>query len=464
MTDRFDAFHLPGFEPAGFVEVAARDLRIRVPRLEQTDIRTIASRLRDARAALLNVSIDSIVAAIDQAATLLAEDSEFRREALRLLPAATGYSPTMCEYVLDRMAVDWRRDALDTLLAAELDNPAILDGFVEDPRTRRRITARGPDPCLHVFSGNVPGVAVTSLVRTLLVRGASLGKTARGEPVLPVLFARALRTIAPDIADSIAVTYWPSDQTALLDAAAESAEFIIVYGADEAVRAVRRAAAPNTRVVVHGPRMSIGIVGANALNSTDSARAVAASIARATATFDQQGCVSPHAVFVQLGASISPRQLAHFIEEQLDAFERVMPRARLSPEEAAAIRNAKTRAEFAAYAGAETEVLPLEDRPYAVIFDARENFEPSCLNRVLYVRTFIETHDLARILHPHRASLQSAAIDGFDESDARALARTLVDTGFTRITSFDRLPFPSSAWHHDGSAPLRELIRFIDWE
>jgi len=461
----FDAFHLPGFKAGEYDEIQARNLSIRVPRLTTTDVQEIAARLRLARAHLMQIPIGDIVKSIDAAAQMFAsDDSGFRQEALRLLPAATGYSSQMCAYVLDHMVAGWRSDALNELLRSELDDTAILDGFVDDPRTGYRIAARGPDPCLHIFSGNVPGVAVTSLIRALLVRGASLGKTARGEPVLPVLFARALDAVAPALANTIAVTHWPSEQTQLLDAAAAEADIIVVYGGTDAVRAARIAAPPNTRVVVHGPRMSIGFVGHAGLQKTDDARAIAASIALTTATFDQQGCVSPHAVFVQLGASVTPRQLAAMIAEELEKLEHTLPRAALLPEEAAAIRTAKTRAEFASYAGAETEVLPLQDRPFAVIYDARANFEPSCLNRVLYVKTFAELQDIARILRPYRASLQSAALDGFDETDARIAARSLANAGITRITTFERLPFPPATWHHDGSLPLRELLHFIDWD
>jgi len=465
MSSTFDAFHLPATESVDYAEVTARALTIRVPRLTPSDVQAIVARLRDARTRLLTIPLADIVHAIDAAAAMLTDPhAELYAEAMRLLPAATGYSPQMCAYILEHMAPDWRKDALDRLLIAELGNPAVLDRFIDDPNTDRRITGRGPDPCLHVFSGNVPGVAVTSLIRALLVRGASLGKTALDEPVLPVLFARALRSVAPAIADTVAVTYWASGQTELLDAAASEADVAVVYGGSDAVRALRRAAAPNTRVVAHGPRLSIGFVGRGALRNVESARKLAASIARATATFDQQGCVSPHAVFVQLGAPVEPRELAEFITEELDTLERTLPRARLTPEEAAAVRNAKTRAEFAAYAGAETTVLPLEDRPFAVIYDARETVEPSCLNRVLYVKTFAEIHDAARVLQPHHASLQSAALAGFGTHEADAIARLLVDTGITRITDFDRLPFPTAAWHHDGSLPLRELIRYADWE
>ena len=54
----------------------------------------------------------------------------------------------------------------------------VLDEFRPSGRGGGRQAAFGPRLAAHVFSGNVPGVAVTSLVRSLLVKAATLGKTA----------------------------------------------------------------------------------------------------------------------------------------------------------------------------------------------------------------------------------------------------------------------------------------------
>jgi hypothetical protein len=131
----------------------------------------------------------------------------------------------------------------------------------------------------------------------------------------------------------------------------------------------------------------------------------------------------------------------------------------VTPEEAVAIRNARTAAEFSA----DSELLGGETEGFSVIFEPSPEFKVSCLNRVVYVKALASPGDVAPLL-PHRELLQSAAVEGFADEEQAELARTLGLHGISRITSFARLPWPPMHWHHDGSSPIRELLRWQDVE
>src|SRR5690606_26082089 len=204
-----------------------------------------------------------------------------RARAAPLLAAATAYSPAMTDLVLDRMAADWRPDVLAGLLDAEFGDPRALDDFVATPARRRR--AFGPGLALNIFAGNVPGVGVTALIRCLLVKAAAIGKTARSEPVLPVLFARLLAEHDPPLGDCLAVTYWPGGDQAAEGAALQHADAVVVYGGEATIRAVRARAPARARLIEHGPRISVAVTTREAL-AAHNAAATAADIARAVAT------------------------------------------------------------------------------------------------------------------------------------------------------------------------------------
>ena len=76
----------------------------------------------------------------------------------------------------------------------------------------------------------------------------------------------------------------------------------------------------------------------------------AAAIARAVAAYDQQGCVSPHAVYVQAGG-VDAMELAAAIARELEVLAESLPARRLNAAEAIAIRGARDRAEFRSIAG-----------------------------------------------------------------------------------------------------------------
>src|SRR5688500_2496975 len=240
----FDAWHLPGLNAADLALVTYRygNLDVRAPQLTAPQLEGVIEHITRARETVRATPIGEIVTAIDAAARAIGQD----RDARVLLREVTGYSQETIEDILDHMVRDWSRDSLETLLRAELEGAS---------------HPIGPRLAFHIFAGNVPGVSVTSVVRALLVRAATLGKTASGEPVLAVLFARALAQAAPHIAETLAITHWPGGTEAIEAVALRDADLIIVYGGADTVREVTARAPAGARIVVHGPKLSLGLVG-----------------------------------------------------------------------------------------------------------------------------------------------------------------------------------------------------------
>lgn len=462
----FDAWYLPGLDADAITDwriLEHGDVTLRVPALGAGDVTATAERLRNARQRVLQGRpLNAIIAAIDRAARELEAGGGFRDEAERLLPAVTRYSLPMARLVLDRMAADWRRGPLETLVELELGSQDRLDGFCNGTGRALR-HAVGPPLTFHVFAGNVPGVAVTSLVRALLVRSASLAKTAADEPVLPVLFARALAATDPELADCIAITYWPgAEEEALARAAAEEADAVVVYGGDAVARTTRRMVPRTTTFILHGPKVSFGIVGRDAL-ARDRVETTARAVARATAVFDQHGCVSPHVVYVEAGAETGSTDFAAAVSAALEDLEKELPRGDITTREAAAIRQLRGAAEFRELAGGDVRVHAGSGTRHTVIHDADPSFTPSCLNRTLWVRRVDDADRVPPLLAPYRHVLQSAALDGLGHR-TESIARLLARAGVSRITDFQRLPWPAPHDLHDGRGPLRELLRWAQLE
>ena len=429
---------------------------LHLPNLSPEQLSAIAQRVLRARTTLLATPVDVIVDAIDRAAAILADPaSDLGKIARTLIPLTTGYSPPMVNHVLERMTRDWRRPALEQLLRNELGDPAVLDHFSESVPRRRR-WAVGAALTAHIFSGNVPGVAVTSLVRALLVKSPSIGKTARAEPILPALFAHALERVSPAIASALAVLYFEGGSQPLEDALLESAELLVIYGGADVVEQLAPCA-PG-RVVIHGPRLSLGVVHDRAAEEPEVIRAAA----RAVATFDQQGCVSPHMIFVLTTDLEHARTFARALSAAFDAVDAELPRGSLSAPEAVAMRNARTQAEFRSEDGHDVELHTSTSA--TVVFESAAAFQASCLNRFVYVAPVESEAALIDLLQPHGELLQSVALEGFEQKEAAGLAMQLGSIGVTRITSLDQLPWPPVDWHHDGASPLGELIRWVDWE
>jgi hypothetical protein len=460
-----DAFHLPALPGVPTVTRAygegADAVELRLPALTPVLVREQARALVEARARWLERRpVDEIVGVIDRVSGRLLDPADaLRIAAERALPAVTRYSPAMVRRVLDHMAADWRAAPLTALLRAEFGDPSVLDGFRPRFGGDGRVAAFGPRLAAHVFSGNVPGVAVTSIVRSLLVKAATLGKTASGEPLLPALFARGIAEEDAELGACLAVAWWPGADEALTRAALESADAVVVYGGAEAVAAVRAQAPAEARVLVYGPRLSFGIVACERLTA-EGAMETARAAALDASTFDQQGCVSPHVFYVEEGGEVGPREWAARLAREMESVERDLPRGPLDPAESSTIHQLRARAEFAP--GAELHASP-EGTAWTVVFEPDPAFEASCLNRVVRVKPVRDADEVPALVADYARLLQTVGVAAAPER-AERLAASLGRLGASRIAPLGALAWPPPAWHHDGHPPLGDLVRWCDLE
>lgn len=409
-----------------------------------------------------------------------------RREALELLPGTSGLSAEMAVAVLDGMAADWTEARLSALLGAELGDAAVLDGFVDRggmngaPPRGRRVMAVGPALCVQIVAGSVPGVGVSALLRSLLVKGPTLLKPGRGDAVLPVLFARGLGEADRALAAALAVVYWPGGERDLEDAALARADVVTVYGSDATVRDLRARAPVTARFVAYHHRVSVGVVGSDALTVTG-ADASAADVARALALFDQRGCVSPQLIYVEEGGQRSPEEFAEALARALAEIEAALPTGPLGPAESSSLHQTRGTAELLA-ASAGGRVIHGDAASWTVLLEPRHGasapseptgtpeaappyaaYPATAAGRVARVRPLASVEALPRLLAPLSGHLQTVGVAGLGDR-LEGVARSLATVGASRVVPFAAVPFPPPWWHHDGGGPLTDLVRWIDLE
>lgn len=463
---RVSASHIPRGIAAGLPAARERiiaendGVEVAAIELDADQVDRVCTALLQARARLSDVPVAHVVRAIDAAARRLLDPSEPERiAALHSLRAISGFSAPMASHILDRIAQDWLAPALEHLLQDELGGHAAVESFAHT-RDGRRLRAVAPPLGLHVFSGNVPGVGVTSIIRALLVRSAVFGKSGAAEPVLAAAFARLLAQTDPRIGACVAMTYWRGGDAALEDAALARVGLVVHYGGAEAISALRSRAPGHVPFVDHGPRISFAVIDATSREPIDR---VPHELARAVALFDQQGCVSPQLAYV-IGTAAQARDIAAATAHALGDVQLELPRGRIGLAEAAAIRELRTRAEFGNIAGDGGELWGPEVLDYSVILSPDPTFEGTCLNRTLLIKYVPDLETLLRAAAPAGMLLQTVGVAGFTADVLTRAAAGFADIGATRITSIRDMPWPPPAWHHDGRGPLRELIRWTDLE
>ena len=436
------------------------------PGLEVLEVGThwlqeLASRLRGSGEVLRSRPVDDLIETLGRVGSRFLEPGDpLRAQALEALPSTTGLSPEMAAAVLDGMAADWTPERLARTVKADFPDPRVLDGFV--PGDRRSLRALGPGLCFQLVSGSVPGVGATALLRSLLVKAPTLVKPGRGDVVLPVLLARALREEDPEVGRALAVVYWPGGRQELEDVALQAADVVTAYGGDANVGTLRRRTPVTTRFLAYHHRVSVGVVGREGLADACVHRVVS-GVAGAVAFFDQRGCVSPQIVFVEEGGSVEPWTFAERLAHALAEVETRLPAGHLDAQEASALHQARGTAEVMAASGTGVRVLHGDDATWTVIYDPAGTVELACVGRVVRVRPVKDVSQIPVRLHSLRGHLQTVAWAGLDERLA-PLAEALARAGATRIAPFDAAPFPPAGWRHDGRGPLEELVRWVDLE
>lgn len=445
-------------------EVVGTTALLEFPVLTSEKISEITEVIQQNRTAYLTqLSTSEIVEKIDQAVQKWLNPAySLRRLAEKLIPEITGYDAEMVRLELKKYMRTFRKKELLRFLDEEFDQPAMLDEF--RPRKSGGMSrVYGPKAIFHVFSGNVPGVQIWSLLMGLLLKSANLGKTSTAEPLLPVLFVQSLAEVDEQLAETIAILPWKGGMTELEKAAVDGAEAIIVYGSNKTVEAVRKLVPLSKKFLTFGHKISLAIVGKEAL-TPDHFYKVVHRLAEDISIYDQQSCLSPQSVLVESGGAINPKQFAQMLAAELDRYEKKRPRATVSNEEAMSINKLRHQAELQALENEQITVYASkQDTAWTVIYHHHPGFDGSPLNR--FVHVFSSQHleaDLEKMLQLE-SYLQSCGIVVLPER-LLPIANLLGSFGINRITPIGKMNSAKPGWHHDGRFNLLDLIRFTDIE
>ena len=464
-TLRWRAGHLPGPPPEGLrwhtlaFEAQGRKAEIEVPAPDAGQMRAIAGDVRAAaRRHLHHRPVDSLIATLDRAvARLLDPTDPRRRRADDLLPVVTGFDPELVRLGLTSYLQAFRAPQLHRFVAEDFTNPKVLDGF--QPAVKGgAVRAYGPGLLAHSWAGNVPGLPLWSLACGLLVKAGSVGKLPSAEPVFASLFAQLLAEIDADLAECLAIVWWKGGERDPAAALYSEADTVLAYGGHAALREVREQVPVTARFLGYGHKLGVALVGRDALDlhrGPAAARLAALDLVR----YEQQGCYSPHLVYVERGGALDPRSFAQHLGAELQALEHRHPRRVPALEEATVIAAWRQAAEWSG-----AEVLGDEHGAWCVV--CREGLQPlapSAGHRCVTVCGVDTLDEVPALLQPHAAFLQTVAL-ATTPSELYRLAGLLGAAGVTRITALGAMTRPEAGWHHDGRFNLADLVRVVEIE
>ena len=341
------------------------------------------------------------------------------------------------------------RESLQRKLRLELgEDPAAEDlphpGFA--PIRRRRYPL---GILLHIAAGNVDGLPAYSVVEGLLAGNINLLKLPSLDRGASLLLLHELGKREPRLRDFLYVFDVPSTDLASLSALAEIADGVVVWGGDEAVTAARRLAAPNTKLITWGHKLSFAYATAAATDGDLSA------LARHMCLTRQLLCSSCQGIFLDTEDRADVEALGRRFFAILREENRRHPPADISLRARAAL-HLRTEALEAHESG--RTVLQGGGVSVTVASDSR--LELSWLGGNCWVKP-LPRRRLLSALKGQKGYLQTAGLLCAPE-EREELSALLARAGLVRITEAGEMSRTLPGEAHDGDYPLCAYSRIVE--
>ncbi|HHY84392.1 MAG TPA: hypothetical protein GYA07_02470 [Verrucomicrobia bacterium] len=390
-------------------------------------------------------------------------DYHFRKLALREGPAATGFPETTLARGLDEFFAWFRPEHFHDLLKQDLGHTRALEPLNPDDIESRLALVRAPKLLVHVTAGMIPNPVFLNICLGVLLRAAQVVKCPTGASLLPRLFAHSLYDADRKLGACLEIAEWRGGNAAIEDPLFAQAHCVTATGSDETLLAIRNRLPPGVRFVGYGHRVSFGYVAGDVLSGSE-ARQAAAQAAADIAAWNQLGCLSPHAIFVERTGMLGVDQFAEMLAEELAKREQFEPRGPVAPATAATIASRRNVFEIRAAHSADTKLWQSEgSTAWTVVYEREAQFTLSCLNRFVHV---IGVPDLKGALQSADAVRGKVSTVGLAAGKATAprLISQLADWGVARVCPLGRMQNPPLTWRHDGRPALADLVEWTDWE
>jgi hypothetical protein len=272
------------------------------------------------------------------------------------------------------------------------------------------------------------------------------------------LFVESLRAVDAGLADSVAVLEWPRTETAVTQAALSDAEAVIVYGDDRSVTTLKQMIPARAMFLGYGHKISFAYVTKEAMNE-QALPALVAGAAFDVSVYDQQGCLSPHVIYVEERGQFGPRKFAAELAGAMAQYQLRVPRGEMSAAEAAAVMQTRSGYEFRSASDKRVAVWASpKPNDWTVIYEDDFSFTPSCLNRTVFVKPAPSVARVLESVSRYAGQISTVGVAG----ETTKFAELLAKLGIHRVCPLGQMQRPPLSWPHDGHPNLAHLVKWTD--
>jgi hypothetical protein len=332
---------------------------------------------------------------------------------------------------------------------------AALDGWAEvtDPNGRLRRVRAYPPRLVHVLAGNTPGVTGITVARGALTKGVHLLKLPSNDLLTGTAILRTMAEVDPEhpVTQSFSCVYWRGGDTAI-EGALYRAQFfdrLVAWGGDAAIRSALQYTAPGFDLVSFDPKVSISLLGREALASADAIAESARAAAVDVGLFNQEVCAASRFIYAE-GERDALAEWCTALAAEL-AVERPYADAQVPPPPA------EIRSEVDVLRAMEPdyEVFGRDDGSGLVILSD----DPVGFHPVAKTVNVVRVPSLDDAVEYVNVATQTVGI--FPPSRAAGLRDRLAARGMQRIVPLGDVIDVVPGVPHDGFLPLHRFMRWL---
>ena len=384
---------------------------------------------------------------------MILDENEYLQHALEASVACSALGPRILTQAYRGLAHIFDPKSLWFQVDNEVGRD-VLDGWKEVPDLHgrvRRIRAF-PPRLVHVLAGNAPGVTGGTIARGALSKGVHLLKLPSNDLFTGTAILRTMADVDADhpVTQSFSCVYWRGGDAEVEGALFRAQYFdrLVAWGGDAAIRSAIQYMAPGFDLVSFDPKVSISLLGREALASPEAMKESAAAAAVDATLYNQEVCAASRFVY----AEGERDELAQWCE--LLAGELGVEREYAD----AVVTNLPSEIK------AEVDVLRTMEPLYqvfgsddgsglVVLSDEPVDFHPSA-----------KTVNVVRVPSLHSAleyvNVATQTIGIYPRSRAAEMRDLLAARGMQRLVPLGEVIQVAAGFPHDGFMPLH---RFVKW-
>ena len=325
-----------------------------------------------------------------------------------------------------------------------------------DRQTTRKKQIQPLGILFHIAAGNAEGLPFYSVLEGMLAGNINILKLPSMDDGISVLLLHEIIKEEPSLAPYVCVLDVPSTNVAVMKRLADMADGVVIWGGDEAIRTIRTYAAPETRIISWGHKLSFAYVSPAVLTGQDLRQELYA-LANHICETRQVLCSSCQGLFVNSSDMAVVKAVGKLF------FDILKEVSQNYPAEPIGIRGKI----FISLYNEELENKDAAKQIYkenniSVIVSSDSELRLSYMFRNCWVKP-LPAEKIVSALKIHRNHLQTVGLL-CEKEEYAALADQLMKAGVTRITRVGHMSQTVPGEAHDGEYPLQRYVKLVEVE